>query len=232
MPGSTSALLTWPSSIARRTYQLYRDAISQLEPFALEVARRQFDLFNSLRILEVSVKAMDLLFGARTSERTVNQMPKVLLFTGHRVDGPGRKQPRFPADQEETAHKAIREAIAQGVGDASGHVIALAGGASGGDLLFLEECEKHNIGRHLYLVIPRDEYVAESASPSGPSWVKRFDQQYNSAVVRREYQMANDGPRRGQGGIESVPVRRPRRGRAERTESLSVADGLVATHRA
>ena len=32
---------------------------------------------------------------------------KVLLFSGHMIDGPNRKESRFPADKEPIAAKAI-----------------------------------------------------------------------------------------------------------------------------
>jgi hypothetical protein len=40
------------------------------------------------------------------------------------------------------------------MGDNPGPAIAIAGGASGGDLLFLEVCEELGIERRMYLVIP------------------------------------------------------------------------------
>ena len=71
----------------------------------------------------------------------------------------------------------------------TGHaqMMGLAGGASGGDLLFQEICEELNIARNLYLIIPRDEYVRDSVAPAGPQWVERFNHQYKTAS-RREYQ--------------------------------------------
>ena len=70
------------------------------------------------------------------------------------------------------------------MGENPGPAIAIAGGASGGDLLFLEVCEELGIERRMYLVIPRDEYVKASVAPSGPNWVKRFNHQQETAACR------------------------------------------------
>ena len=63
----------------------------------------------------------------------------VFLFSGHMVDAPDRAEPRFPAEKEGIAARAIAAALDQlgaGPGD-----LALAQAANGGDLLFLEACK-------------------------------------------------------------------------------------------
>jgi hypothetical protein len=118
-------------------------------------------------------------FGAKT---------KALLFTGHRVDAPGSDRPRFPADKERVARVAIYEAVKRELPADGRPVVVISGGASGGDLLFLEVCEELGIrDRRMYLIIPREEYVKASVAPSGSGWIDRFQHQYSSASVR-EYQ--------------------------------------------
>src|SRR5258705_2143283 len=60
-------------------------------------------------------------------------MPRtVLLFSGHMIDAPGRKQPRFPADKELIARDAIVDTLTQAGGRARGIpacCAALGGGA-------------------------------------------------------------------------------------------------------
>jgi hypothetical protein len=63
---------------------------------------------------------------------------RTILFTGHQVDAPGRKEPRFPADKEPIARAAIREAVEREPAR-HGKAIGIAGAASGGDILFHEE---------------------------------------------------------------------------------------------
>ena len=45
-------------------------------------------------------------------EVQMDQSPKnVLLFSGHMIDAPDRKTPRFPADEERTAAAAIAQTL-------------------------------------------------------------------------------------------------------------------------
>jgi hypothetical protein len=97
-----------------------------------------------------------------------------LLFTGHMIDRPDRKQPRFPASAEGRVRNAIREAISAVRWTNPGSTIALAGGASGGDLLFHECCEELGIPSRVLLPMPPREFEAASVAPAGPVWVERF----------------------------------------------------------
>lgn len=99
-----------------------------------------------------------------------------VLFSGHMIDASGRKSPRFPATLENAARDAIGQALgvlltAQKPSDIS---IGIAGGASGGDLLFHEGCAERSIPTFLRLALPVEEYVARSVAPAGEDWVRRF----------------------------------------------------------
>jgi hypothetical protein len=61
----------------------------------------------------------------------------LVLFTGHRIDAANRQSPRFPASQEAVARNAIRAALQEEKNITSGSLLAVAGGASGGDILSL-----------------------------------------------------------------------------------------------
>src|SRR5438445_9965851 len=93
--------------------QLYRDMLSNLDPFAVHVARRQVELFSKLGILAKSVEAVAPLFATPPGPNAGTQQLKVLLFTGRRIDNPDRPNPRFPAHKEATARQAIRQAVTQ-----------------------------------------------------------------------------------------------------------------------
>jgi hypothetical protein len=97
-----------------------------------------------------------------------------LLFTGHMIDQAGREHARFPASAESRARSAIRDAIMAITWAKPGNTIALAGAASGGDLLFQECCEELRISTVVLLALPRDEFEAASVAPAGPGWVKRY----------------------------------------------------------
>lgn len=100
----------------------------------------------------------------------------VLLFSGARVDEPGRREPRFP----EQAVPAVKAAIASAVGavrrEYTGALVGLAGGASGGDLLFHESCAALGVPSLLRLTLPAPTYREISVGPAGPQWCLRFDE--------------------------------------------------------
>lgn len=91
------------------------------------------------------------------------------------IDAPGREKPRFPADQEDVARQAIREAVEAEQKRPGGAAFGIAGGASGGDILFHEICAELGIPTRLYLALPRDPYLEASVAPAGGDWVERFD---------------------------------------------------------
>jgi hypothetical protein len=100
---------------------------------------------------------------------------EVLLFTGHRLDAPGRPTPRFPAAAEPLAERMIASAIAEQLATASGPVAGLAGGASGGDILFHEIAARLGVPTELSLALPPAEYCAASVADGGDAWVARFE---------------------------------------------------------
>jgi hypothetical protein len=100
---------------------------------------------------------------------------QVLLFTGHRLDAPGRPIPRFPASAEGRAHEMIATAISSELSAAVGPVAGLAGGASGSDILFHEIAARLAVPTELYLALPPADYRAASVADGGEAWAARFD---------------------------------------------------------
>ncbi len=97
-----------------------------------------------------------------------------LLFTGHMIDRPDREHPRFPASAESRVREAMREAIERITWTTPGTTIGLAGGASGGDILFHEICAELAIPARIMLALPAEEFEAASVAPAGPAWIERF----------------------------------------------------------
>lgn len=99
---------------------------------------------------------------------------QVFLFTGHRVDAPDRPVPRFPAAKVDAA--AERIAAALDACDAGPGDLAFTQGAAGGDLLFVEACQRRGVGVRLLLPVGLDEFVAGSVltSDGGADWARRF----------------------------------------------------------
>ncbi len=100
---------------------------------------------------------------------------RALVFTGHRIDPPGRAAPRFPADAEPVARRLIEEAVERETAGAAGRTVGIAAGASGGDILFHEVCARLAVPTRLSLALPLDEFVRLSVADAGPEWVERFE---------------------------------------------------------
>ena len=98
-----------------------------------------------------------------------------LLFTGHMIDSPDRAAPRFPARAVPAARIAIRCALETILLPQPGGKLGLAGGASGGDILFHELCLELAVPTRLYLALPVDQFRVASVAPAGSDWVRRFD---------------------------------------------------------
>ncbi|MBA3962750.1 MAG: hypothetical protein H0X40_12740 [Chthoniobacterales bacterium] len=97
---------------------------------------------------------------------------KVAICSGHTIDAPDRKEPRFPQAKAEAVRAKIALQLAQwemGAGD-----LAICGGASGADLLFAEECLSRGAQIRLLLAQRVDDFVRASVLPGGEEWVRRF----------------------------------------------------------
>jgi hypothetical protein len=105
----------------------------------------------------------------------MEEFKHAILFTGHMIDAPGREKERFPARAEDAGRRAIEDSL-KNLLAASGQepVVGIAGGASGGDILFHEACASFKIPTLLRLASPVDEYLEASVSPAGGNWVERF----------------------------------------------------------
>lgn len=98
----------------------------------------------------------------------------VLLFSGHRVDVPGRAPHRFPGAKVAPAEVAIERVLADlGVGPAD---LALTQGSAGADLLFAQACLRRGARVRLMLPGPEAQFIDESvrASADGEQWVQRY----------------------------------------------------------
>jgi class 3 adenylate cyclase len=96
--------------------------------------------------------------------------PRVVVFTGHMVDRPGRQSPRFPIELEEAIRLAIRHDL-----EKVGALIGYASSASGSDLLFLEELIARGGEAHVILPYDRDQFLKDSVEITpGDGWAERF----------------------------------------------------------
>lgn len=175
---SKADLVCLTSSKARRVGLTYQKALAGAQDFELEAARKQLLLYQSLGVLSENVaEALAKIPQADAATGAPEIKPRVLLFTGHRIDAPTRPQPRFPASSESQARSMIREKVQAEVALAGTRpLLGLSGAASGGDILFHEVCAELGIASEIFLVLPVDKYIAASVSDGGPDWVERFHQ--------------------------------------------------------
>jgi hypothetical protein len=97
---------------------------------------------------------------------------KVVLFSGHMIDAPGRPKPRFPADKEPIAAAEIAKVLNQI--NAGGGDLAICGGACGGDLLFAEASLVRQLRLELYIPFREEDFIAKSVDFADADWRSRF----------------------------------------------------------
>ena len=158
-----------------------------LQPFERGAVRDQLEMFA-----EVSVRAdrarlcLEKLGAAAESAPALRQ---VILFTGHMIDKPDRKEPRFPASEESRAQAAIEKEVRQLVEALPGPALGVAGGANGGDILFHEICASLKIPTRVLLTLPEGPFIAESVAGGGPGWIGRFNSLMTSHPGKNEVQV-------------------------------------------
>ena len=98
-------------------------------------------------------------------------IPKLVIFSGHMIDAPGRRVPRFPPEKEET----IRELLAQQL-EAMNAGIGFASAACGSDILFHEAMLARGGMIHVVLPWPAEAFVKTSVDLDGKgTWTQRFE---------------------------------------------------------
>ena len=195
---------------APRVIAGYRRALEGAPPFFFDAVNRQWRMFAALGLFAATLAAaqpvvdgLEAAARAQAGEPAAAAEPppdRVLLFTGHRIDDVGRATPRFPAAMEATARQALRAAIEQMLTawPAGTRVRGIAGGASGGDLLFHEVCHDLGIATELYLAMPAAPYIQASVrvDPSldgTPGWIERFHAvRQRAEAAGRLYQLADN----------------------------------------
>ncbi|MBB3221011.1 tetratricopeptide repeat-containing protein [Pseudoduganella umbonata] len=173
-------LVLTPPGRPAQIERAYRKALTGADRFALEATRRNLALYRRLGLFEPGVgAALDVLDELAAAAPPVPPAPsKVLLFTGHMVDGEDRppSAARFPRTDAacERARGLIRDAVQREIADCRGTVLGIAGGACGGDTLFHEICLELGVRTELYLALPPDRFEACSVRRGGAGWVKRY----------------------------------------------------------
>jgi hypothetical protein len=103
---------------------------------------------------------------------------RVLLFSGHMIDAASRAVPRFPADMEAVAAKAIEDLLASM--QAGSDDLGLCSGACGGDILFAEAMLLRGARLEVRIPFQEGEFLHESVvfeksgSAAPDTWRDRF----------------------------------------------------------
>ena len=157
----------------------YRNVLGEASEQTRESVRKQLALYHELGVLKANVDAI-LQYTALPEEKGDGDgRQRVLIFTGHMIDSADRQKPRFPKDKEGIARQKIKEAVESEMKIGEGVSFGIAGGASGGDILFHEVCHELGVPTYLYLALPSGLYVTKSVRKAGPDWVQRFRDLYS-----------------------------------------------------
>jgi tetratricopeptide (TPR) repeat protein len=171
--GDLEVLTGTPDSVARA----YKTAIAKnvRDWFSLTSSRDQLLLLKSLQFNPDNVSK-----GIEIFDHAINRLrppdtwepERIFLFSGHMIDNPDRKTPRFPPDKERSAADKIAEQLDQleaGPGD-----LALTQGACGGDILFTEACLDRGVRVHWMQPFKEPDFLKKSVIHGGDQWRQRF----------------------------------------------------------
>jgi len=167
-------LLASPLEEVAREYRATVAAADQ-DWFALDSTRQTLTLLRDLDLRPAeTAAALEILELEIGRAKPPLEPRQVLLFSGHRMDAPGRDPPRFPRDKETAAAQGIGEALDKlGAGEGD---LALSQAAAGGDLLFLEACLERSVRCQAMLPFEEPEFIERSILPSdkGERWRERY----------------------------------------------------------
>ena len=143
---------------------------------AAQVGKGRFgDLSSTRRNASLIVQHLE---GDRKRIERLFQIPRVVVFTGHKIDQPGSTTLRFPPQIESTVYKAIRDRLEKL--DAR---LGYASAASGADILFLEALLELNGEAHIVLPYDKKQFILDSVDIiPGANWVERFDRVLEQAT--------------------------------------------------
>jgi hypothetical protein len=184
-----------PSARARTVTQAYRKALAYASQADATEMERRLDALDALDLLKDAVAAAQVAFAERPAEApavggAATVPARVLLFSGHTI---GLPDSRLSPGKEARARAAIKAALEAEMALGAGPAHAIAGGASGGDVLFHEVCIELGVPSAMYLGCSKDLHVPQYVRPAGAQWVERFNRLHARLEVR-ELQRAGDLP--------------------------------------
>lgn len=168
------ALLSRPCEEVVREF---RKAVAKADHdwFALDSTRQTLQLLRRLGFRPVETEAALAVLEGEIKRAAPPWEPRhVLLFSGHMVDAPDRKEPRFPPRKVPAAAQRIAQVLDEL--DAGPDDLALCQAAAGGDLLFLEACQARGVRLQVMLPFEELEFIRRSVEPvsEGQHWRGRY----------------------------------------------------------
>jgi tetratricopeptide (TPR) repeat protein len=167
--------------------------------FNVESITKQLAIYRYLGVLDCNLAEVFKVLGEPPALPEPGAAPaakpehkRVLVFAGHMIDAPDRKEPRFPADKEKVAREKIKEIIVKEMESGAGVSCGYAGAASGGDILFMEVCAELNIPTRLYLAIPPAKYINSSVIKAGGDWLERFWDIHNRHEQNKQLRLLSE----------------------------------------
>lgn len=145
--------------------QQHRLALEQFE-LALQIDPADRESLEASKLCQARAAAVD--------DSPAHQPRQVLLFSGHRIDTPQRRIPRFTPEMLPAASQRLNGQLDQlraGPLD-----LALCQAAAGGDLMFLEACQSRAVGCRILLPFDEATFIDDSilASIDGAHWLERW----------------------------------------------------------
>jgi tetratricopeptide (TPR) repeat protein len=158
----------------------YRRAVAQreMDRFALDSCRVNLQLLQALSfrpdVVSAAIAILDRAIARAAPLAEIWRPRLAILFSGHRIDTPDRAEPRFPPALEAVALERIEKALAEL--DAGEQDIAFCQAASGGDLLFLEACQRRKVRCQVLLPFEEAIFLQKSvlSSCDGEHWRERY----------------------------------------------------------
>jgi class 3 adenylate cyclase len=139
---------------------------------AARQARNRFgDLASTRRNARLLMDGMGLGPAERARLERCFEVPRVVVFSGHMIDRPGRPEPRFPAHLEAKVKAAVRDRLVELDGR-----VGFASAACGSDLIFLETVLE--LGGEIHVVLPyeAEHFIEDSVDiMPGADWRSRFE---------------------------------------------------------
>jgi hypothetical protein len=168
---------------AAKAVEIYTRACYRpgVEPFHVDSMLQQVRLFESLGFRSDALKPIREVLEQRSQalakkisgpKKTEQKFRKVVVASGHMIDGPERKEARFPATKEPPVKERIGKQLDNwkiAEGD-----LTICGGARGADILFAEASADRGAEVWVMLPLAEPEFLEASVRLPDSDWEDRY----------------------------------------------------------